>query len=222
MIVQHDDTNVSLTTSGYAARRYRHVITPDSAEAKSMSISDLFEYTKKVLERRGKEPPEQKKLGALLDLPETAARNILWDVIILRHYSPPEVNSFIDKLVIEELESELRKVQERRTKRGRLHDTWLEATRCDDGGDRCTPLHKDLYINLARLRMYDYLTQWKYSHLLPPAKEVKSALGRAKKENWSADEKQKAFESFRVIMQAIIEQHQQSSSSSSQRAGIIL
>ena len=66
-----------------------------------MSTAELWDYTHKVLVRDGKDLPKIEKLGALLNLSERTAKNVLWDVII---HSPTQVNSFIDRLIAEELE----------------------------------------------------------------------------------------------------------------------
>ena len=60
----------------------------------------------------------------------------------------------------------------------------------------------DVYIHVARLRMYDHLTRLQIYNELPPANEVERALWRAIDENWW--EKQ-VSESFRAVMRAIIE-----------------
>tara|TARA_B100000497_G_C7633482_1_gene380747 strand:- start:495 stop:1184 length:690 start_codon:yes stop_codon:yes gene_type:complete len=96
-----DVANANLTTSDQAATGQTHVLTPDSAEGRSMSTAELWDYTKKVLVGDGKEPPKIEKLGALLNLSERTAKNVLWDVII---HTPTHVNSFIDRLVAEEIE----------------------------------------------------------------------------------------------------------------------
>ena len=66
-----------------------------------MSTAELWDYMQKVLVRDGKDPPKIEKLGTLLNLSERTAKNVLWDVII---HSPTRVNSFIDRLIAEELE----------------------------------------------------------------------------------------------------------------------
>ena len=66
-----------------------------------MSTAELWDYMQKVLVRDGKDPPKIEKLGTLLNLSERTAKNVLWDVII---QSPTQVNSFIDRLIAEELE----------------------------------------------------------------------------------------------------------------------
>ena len=83
------------------ANNTQHPLTPDSAAAKRMTTTELWDYTEEVLVRAGKDPPKIEKLGALLNVSQRTAKNILWDVII---QSPTQVNSFIDRLIVEELE----------------------------------------------------------------------------------------------------------------------
>ena len=78
----------------------QQLLTPDSAAARRMTILELWDYTAKVLLRDGKDPPKE-KLGALLNLSDRTAKNILWDVII---HSPTHVSSFIDDLIKEALD----------------------------------------------------------------------------------------------------------------------
>ena len=66
-----------------------------------MSKDELWNYMKKVRVDNGQNPPQPQKLEKLLNLPDAMAKNVLWDVII---HSPTHVNSFIDRLVNEELE----------------------------------------------------------------------------------------------------------------------
>ena len=97
-MVRQDVANAS----DQAAIGQTHVLTPDTAEARRMTTAELWDYTKKVLRRDGREAPRTQKLGALLNLSDQSAKNVLWDVII---HSPTNVNSYIDALIAETLET---------------------------------------------------------------------------------------------------------------------
>ncbi len=74
-------------------------ITPDSDEGRNMSITELWDYTKKVLVDNGKDPPKIEVMERLLDLSEGRRRRLLWDIIIHR---PICATSFITRLISDE------------------------------------------------------------------------------------------------------------------------
>ena len=68
-MVRQDVANAS----DQAAIGQTHVLTPDTAEARRMTTAELWDYTKKVLRRDGREAPRTQKLGALLNLSDQSA-----------------------------------------------------------------------------------------------------------------------------------------------------